>query len=469
VDDLARLTAIHDIGQAIALYCNAMDDHDWSAMRMAFADDAVIGGLDGVADKGPDDFVRWLTSAIPESMKTVHHAHNLQVNFASESEAGFRCDFAAPTWLSGAGPFKFRDDHGSYLGRARKTAYGWRIAALTIQKTHSVVAKLAGESARLPCASAVNINRTPLPPAHLAAAEEIRQLKGRYCAAVDSKDWRGLRNVFADDCVLGPMRGVSFADADAFVAWISDSLAEGAVTVHHVHNLQIEFLSPTTARGRWRLEFWNWWDNQIVDGGHGYGDYWEYYRLVQDGWRISGFGGVQPPAARDQKDDRKRPLDNLQWLAAVEAIKTVKARYYAAVDDRDWQGLRGVFADDADFGDMGAPDGGGGVAGPDQFTARLAEARTADLVTAHHLHNFRVDFTSDTEATGYCDVLGYTWRVGPDRGPFASRMEWGSCRDRYRKTKDGWRLVSVGGTLKHATEEQDAGRPSPWITLGASS
>jgi len=115
--------------------------------------------------------------------------------------------------------------------------------------------------------------------------ESIKQLKARYFRTMDTKDWAGMREVFADDVVMDTTEsgGSVIAGADEFLAFLQEALA-GATTVHQGHMPEIELTSPTTATGIWALEDLIVWPN----GGRleGYGHYHETYELVDGAWRI---------------------------------------------------------------------------------------------------------------------------------------------------------------------------------------
>ena len=123
--------------------------------------------------------------------------------------------------------------------------------------------------------------------ARLLAIEDIKRLKARYYRCMDTKDWDGFRDVFADDGEMdmraeageaGLVRGKQ-AIAD-FVRGAVDPV----VTAHHGHMPEIEITSPTTATGIWAMEDELWWP-----GGthmHGWGHYHETYTLTAEGWRI---------------------------------------------------------------------------------------------------------------------------------------------------------------------------------------
>ena len=114
----------------------------------------------------------------------------------------------------------------------------------------------------------------------------IEQLKARYFRTMDTKDWAGMREVFADGVVMDTTAsgGSVIVGADDFMAFLRETLAD-VVTVHHGHMPEIELTSPTTATGIWAME-----DNlRWPDGSElrGYGHYAETYEKADGAWRIS--------------------------------------------------------------------------------------------------------------------------------------------------------------------------------------
>src|SRR4051812_5655270 len=92
--------------------------------------------------------------------------------------------------------------------------------------------------------------------------EAIRRLKARYFRTMDTKDWEGMRQVFAEDVVVdttdsggGVIRG-----ADEFMAFLREMLAH-TVTVHQGHMPEIDVTSETTAIGTWMLNDIVIWPN----------------------------------------------------------------------------------------------------------------------------------------------------------------------------------------------------------------
>jgi uncharacterized protein (TIGR02246 family) len=115
--------------------------------------------------------------------------------------------------------------------------------------------------------------------------EAIKQLKARYFRTMDTKDWEGMRAVFADDVVMDTTDsgGGVVSGADAFLAFLRKTLQD-VVTVHHGHMPEIELTSSTTATGIWAMEDLLQWPNGTEL--RGYGHYHETYALIDGAWRI---------------------------------------------------------------------------------------------------------------------------------------------------------------------------------------
>ncbi len=125
----------------------------------------------------------------------------------------------------------------------------------------------------------------------LLAIEEIKQLKARYFRCVDTKDWQGYREVFADDVdfdISDDMPDGVFTGADRAVAAAREGLAD-CTSIHHGHCPEIEITSDTTATGVWAMEDMLRWSessetpNQTL---HGYGHYFEQYQKISGRWYI---------------------------------------------------------------------------------------------------------------------------------------------------------------------------------------
>lgn len=136
----------------------------------------------------------------------------------------------------------------------------------------------------------------PAPLDRLIAIEEIKALKARYFRFVDTKDFAGLRTVFADDATFDAACALSVTPAEDAAAWVHTggdaivAFVQAAVataqTVHHGHGHEITVTSPTTAHGVIALEDKVW---DLASGAqtlHGLGHYHETYVKVDGAWRI---------------------------------------------------------------------------------------------------------------------------------------------------------------------------------------
>jgi ketosteroid isomerase-like protein len=116
--------------------------------------------------------------------------------------------------------------------------------------------------------------------------DAIKQLKARYFRTMDTKDWAGMRQVFADDVVIDVTEeagGEPVHGADVFLEFLEPTLSS-VVTVHQGHMPEIEVTSATTAKGIWALNDLL----QFPDGSsmEGWGHYHETYEKTGDTWKI---------------------------------------------------------------------------------------------------------------------------------------------------------------------------------------
>jgi ketosteroid isomerase-like protein len=116
--------------------------------------------------------------------------------------------------------------------------------------------------------------------------EAIKQLKARYCRAMDTKDWPGMRALFADDVTVDTTEsgGTVITGADEFMRFLREAIGD-VITVHHCHMPEIDLASATRATGVWAMEdHLRWPDGTEM---HGYGHYHETYEKQGDSWRIA--------------------------------------------------------------------------------------------------------------------------------------------------------------------------------------
>ncbi|MTD52476.1 nuclear transport factor 2 family protein [Amycolatopsis pithecellobii] len=137
------------------------------------------------------------------------------------------------------------------------------------------------------------------------------------------------------------------------------------------------------------------------------------------------------------------PVGDVERLAAIEAIKQLKARYFRSLDGQDWEGFRGVFTEDARIGPNESGRPGRRIVGPqgrDEFLA-LVKTRMAQVTSVHHGHMPEIDVLSPTEARGIWameDLL-----VFPDSSPMARLHGFGHYHERYVRSREGWKIAST--------------------------
>lgn len=119
--------------------------------------------------------------------------------------------------------------------------------------------------------------------------EAIKKLKARYFRFIDTKDWTGFAQVFAEDArMLVPEADVDITGRDAIAGSIS-TLLDGVQTVHHGHMPEIDIEGDERATGVWAMFDYVEWPpagGQRV-GIVGYGHYFERYVREDGEWRIA--------------------------------------------------------------------------------------------------------------------------------------------------------------------------------------
>ena len=123
-------------------------------------------------------------------------------------------------------------------------------------------------------------------------------------------------------------------------------------------------------------------------------------------------------------------------MAAIEAIKQLKARYCRFLDTKDWAAWRSIFTDD--FLSDTSEAGGKVIAGADDFVAftRKAIGRPAQA-TAHQVHAPEIELTSATTARGVWalqDVVRF--------GPGLTLVGYGHYHETYQNIAGQWLIKS---------------------------
>jgi hypothetical protein len=136
--------------------------------------------------------------------------------------------------------------------------------------------------------------------------EEIKQLRARFANAVDNRRWEELRSdILAKDCVVDVPSGIvqqenqsagertKLVGHDAVITFIRNALGDKPGGSHAVTIPIVEILSPTSAKGVWRL---------------GTATYFDTYTKINGRWRMQSIrfeptepGPRQEPSSSAQK------------------------------------------------------------------------------------------------------------------------------------------------------------------------
>jgi len=133
-------------------------------------------------------------------------------------------------------------------------------------------------------------------------------------------------------------------------------------------------------------------------------------------------------------------MDLIERLAAIEAIRHLKARYFRYMDCKCWAELPSVFTADLR---IVAPDGRLWLEGGDRYAASLRNS-LENAVSCHQGLTAEIDLVDADNATGIWamqDVIEWT-----DRHP---REGWkrivgrGHYHETYRREDGDWKIASL--------------------------
>lgn len=124
----------------------------------------------------------------------------------------------------------------------------------------------------------------------LLALENIRNTKARYCRLIDTKQWDTLGEVFAPDAVADfstEGNPIPLLTGRETIVQVFKDLVDPAVTVHHVHGAEVEFISDTEAKVISPMEdLVTFPEGNENKSFHGYGHYHETYVNIDGQWVI---------------------------------------------------------------------------------------------------------------------------------------------------------------------------------------
>ncbi|MQP68298.1 hypothetical protein GE253_23545 [Niveispirillum sp. SYP-B3756] len=139
----------------------------------------------------------------------------------------------------------------------------------------------------------------------------------------------------------------------------------------------------------------------------------------------------------------------LTHLLSIEAIKCVKARYFRAMDTKDWPLLADVFTHDArcDYREAFQSPGATTPAGTDDDILNgrdmiIAYIRKGllPLISVHHGHMPEIEILADGTATAIWpmnDLLRF------HAGPYREMRGYGHYHETYRQEDGRWRIATL--------------------------
>lgn len=128
----------------------------------------------------------------------------------------------------------------------------------------------------------------------------------------------------------------------------------------------------------------------------------------------------------------------IQQLSDMEDIRTLKHRYFRAIDTADWDLLDGMFTDDVHVEYIGGTYHVS-LDGAANMTEFLANSFHAQCMAMHHGHMPEITLTGDNSADG-------VWYLQDIFLDFIKKENtWGTAiyRDTYRREQGSWKIQST--------------------------
>lgn len=132
-------------------------------------------------------------------------------------------------------------------------------------------------------------------------------------------------------------------------------------------------------------------------------------------------------------------------LQATLDIYALKARYFRAMDTKDWSGLEATFAPDlvADFREStGGYDESLLTHGAAAYVAKLAPM-LAHVTTVHHGHMPEIKVHTPNDASGIWAMEDKLWALDGAGLPFRWMHGYGHYHERYVRLDSGWRILEI--------------------------
>ena len=126
--------------------------------------------------------------------------------------------------------------------------------------------------------------------------------------------------------------------------------------------------------------------------------------------------------------------NEIEYLIAIEEIKSLKAKYFRCIDTKDWQGLSECFTDDLDADFQEAP--GPHTQSKAEYIAMIQDA-LKDAKTVHHGHMPEIKIDSANSASGIWAMEDIV------RLPGLTLQGWGYYHEEYLKVDSCWLISKI--------------------------
>lgn len=142
-------------------------------------------------------------------------------------------------------------------------------------------------------------------------------------------------------------------------------------------------------------------------------------------------------------------MDDARASQNIEAIKSLKARYFRLLDTKQWDEWKLLFDEDLEFE---APDDRPGVVdhGRDSFVAGV-RAIIESAKTIHHGHMPEITLLSDNSARGIWAMEDLLWwpEAAVQQGQPRHLHGFGHYHETYALSLHGWRIKTMRLTRLH--------------------
>jgi uncharacterized protein (TIGR02246 family) len=131
--------------------------------------------------------------------------------------------------------------------------------------------------------------------------------------------------------------------------------------------------------------------------------------------------------------------DPLQTLLALEEIKLLKARYFRALDRKEWDAFAQVFTREAV---MEVPEAGMVQRGRDAIVASVSAALVGAR-TVHHGHMPEIELTGPDTARGTWAMFDYVEWPPSESGERRGLQGYGHYLEEYVREDGQWRIARL--------------------------